>query len=61
MPKKSKNKTQEKDKAPKKDVCFWLSQISSQLERLVICNEKRLSGRVFDKFNSKAELKKEES
>ena len=57
MPKTSKKKTQKKDKAPKKDVCFWLSQISSQLERIVLCQEKKLSGQNFPDYNSKEDLK----
>ena len=58
MPKTSKKKTQKK--APAKDVCFWLSQISSQLERLILCHEKRLSGESYPDYDSKEDLKSRE-
>ena len=55
MPKPSKKKIQSKDTS------YWLEKISLQLERLVICNEKRLTGQVFPDFDSKKELKNKES
>lgn len=39
-----------------KEVKDWLAVISSQLERLIICQEKRLSGEVLKDFNSKQHL-----
>ena len=38
------------------DVSAWLEKISSQLERLIICQEKRLSGQVIQDFDSKEYL-----
>ena len=35
-----------------------LKQISDQLERLIVCQEKRLSGEVIKDFNSKEHLTK---
>ena len=43
-------------KAEPKDLNHWLEKISSQLERLIICQEKRLSGEVVKNFNSKKEV-----
>ena len=47
-------------KGPKQDTAYWLAKISKQLECLVLCHEKRLSGQVFPDFNSKQELKNKE-
>lgn len=44
-------------RASDKDVTHWLKTISSQLERLIICEEKKLSGQVLKNFNSKQHLK----
>ena len=49
-----------KKKEPEsKDIAQWLEKISSQLERLIICQEKKLSGQVFNNFDSKKLLEKE--
>ena len=50
-----------KDKEPEgnNDITHWLETISSQLERLIICQEKKLSGQVFNNFDSKKHLEKE--
>ena len=45
----------EKTKQPK-DLCQWLERINKQLERLILCQEKRLSGEVVKNFNSKKEV-----
>ena len=39
------------------DMNQWLEKISSQLERMIICMEKRLSGEVLREFNSEQHLK----
>ena len=39
------------------DTNHWLEKISKQLERLIVCQEKRLSGEVLKNFNSKQHLK----
>lgn len=38
------------------DIAKWLEKISHQLERLIICEEKHLSGEVIKNFNSKQHL-----
>ena len=43
-------------KAEPRDLTQWLEKISGQLERLIICQEKRLSGQVIKNFNSKKEV-----
>ena len=49
-----------KNKKPEKDFNDLFEKISSQLERVIICLEKRLSGQVFPDFNSKKELENKE-
>lgn len=39
-----------------KAISQWLETISSQLERLIVCQEKRLSGEVIKEFNSKQHI-----
>lgn len=39
-----------------KELTLWLQIISKQLERLIICQEKRLSGEVLKGFDSKKHL-----
>ena len=41
-------------KAPAKDVVFYLSQISSQLERVVCCLEAQVRGQVIKNFKAEA-------
>ena len=48
----------EKEKRPK-EITEWLARISDQLERLIVCQEKRLSGVVLKDFNSKQHITKE--
>ena len=46
-----------KDKEPEsKDIAQWLEKISSQLERLIVCQEIKLSGQVHNNFDSKKHL-----
>ena len=40
------------------DLKDWLKKIHSLLERLVVCQEKKLSGEVLKDFNSKEFIKK---
>ena len=47
-----------KDNKEPKEIKDWLAVISSQLERLIICQEKKLSGEVLKDFNSKQHLTK---
>ena len=49
---------QKKEKVPVNDTHLLLQKISSQMERLIACQEKRLSGEVIYNFNS-AEYVKE--
>lgn len=53
----SQNKKVEPRQPP--DLTGWLEKISNQLERLILCQEKRLSGEVLKDFNSKQFLEKE--
>ena len=48
-------KPQQKKDTP--DLIKWLEKISGQLERLILCQEKKLSGEVLKNFNSKEEVK----
>ena len=41
-----------KEKQPQ-DLNQWLERISNQLERLIVCQEKKLSGEVIKDFKSK--------
>ena len=46
-----------KDKEPEsKDIAEWLAKISSQLERLIVCQEVKLSGQVYTNFSSEKHL-----
>ena len=40
-------------KQTQQEVVTWLKKLSQQLERLIICQEKRLGGEVLKDFNSK--------
>ena len=52
-------KKKEQEPESNNDITHWLEKISSQLERLIICQEKKLSGQVFNNFDSKKLLEKE--
>lgn len=49
-------KKEPKEKKEPQEIKEWLAVISSQLERLIICQEKKLSGEVLKDFNSKQHL-----
>ena len=38
-------------------ICLGLDKISYQLERLILCQEKRLSGQMIPEYDSKEDLK----
>ena len=52
----SKTKTKKTEKQPV-DLTGWLERISNQLERLILCHEKQLSGRVLPDYVSREDLK----
>ena len=56
----SKNKTKKETLDQKQDIAYWLDRINSQLERIVLCQEKRLSGKSFPDYDSKEDLKSKE-
>ena len=47
-----------KKKNHEPDLKHWLKEIHGLLERLVVCQEKKLSGEVIKDFNSKEFIKK---
>ena len=39
------------------DLTYWLKKINFQLERLIVCQEKKLEGKVLTDFDSAKEVK----